>query len=85
VILFRYPTAKYIIGAGCAEVFYIVFSWAFNGKNGFFSWAPVAPAIPALVTFAFVCGALMAAIAYGFFHLWNIYAQQANKPGVRQV
>ena len=69
VLLYSYPSAKYIIGAGCAEVFYIVFCWAFNGKSGFFSWAPAAPAIPALITFAFVCGAVMAAIAYGFYLL----------------
>jgi hypothetical protein len=73
VILYSYPTAKYIIGAGCAEVFYITFCWLFNGKSGFATWVPVAPAIPALLTFAFVCGALMAAIAYGFFLLWNSY------------
>jgi len=74
VILCSYPTGKYIIGAGCAEVFYIVFCWLFNGKKGFATWVPVAPAIPALLTFAFVCGAVMAAIAYGFFLLWNSYA-----------
>ncbi|MGA2917444.1 hypothetical protein [Methanoregula sp.] len=78
VILWSYPSAKYIIGAGCAEVFYIVFSWAFNGKSGFFSWAPVAPAIPALITFAFVCGAFMAALAYGFYLLWTVYVQHGS-------
>jgi hypothetical protein len=74
VICYSYPKGKYIIGAGCAEVFYIVFCWLFNGKKGFASWVPVVPAIPALLTFAFVCGALMAAIAYGFYLLWNSYA-----------
>ena len=72
-ICYSYPTAKYIIGAGCAEIFYISFSWTFNGKHGLFSWAPATPAIPALLTFAFVCGALMAAFAYGFYLLWNTY------------
>jgi len=76
VILWMYPTSKYIIGAGCAEVFYIVFCWLFNGKSGFATWVPVTPAIPALLTFAFVCGALMATIAYGFYLLWNTYAAQ---------
>jgi hypothetical protein len=78
ILLWSYPSAKYIIGAGCAEVFYIVFCWAFNGKSGFFSWAPVAPAIPALITFAFVCGAVMAAIAYGFYLLWTSYVQHGS-------
>ena len=78
ILLYSYPSAKYIIGAGCAEVFYIVFCWAFNGKSGFFSWAPVAPAIPALITFAFVCGAVMAAIAYGFYLLWTSYVQHGS-------
>ena len=78
ILLYSYPSAKYIIGAGCAEAFYIVFSWAFNGKNGFFSWAPVAPAIPPLVTFAFVCGAFMATIAYGFYLLWTVYGQHGS-------
>jgi hypothetical protein len=45
----------------------------FNGKSGFATWVPVAPAIPALLTFAFVCGAVMAACAYGFYLLWNTY------------
>ncbi len=78
ILLYSYPSAKYIIGAGCAEVFYIVFCWAFNGKSGFFSWAPVALAIPALITFAFVCGAIMAAIAYGFYLLWTSYVQHGS-------
>jgi len=76
VICYSYPTTKYIIGAGCAEVFYIAFCWLFNGKSGFATWLPVAPAIPALLAFACVCGALMAAIAYGFYLLWNTYARQ---------
>ena len=37
VICYSYPTGKYIIGAGCAEVFYITFCWLFNGKSGFAS------------------------------------------------
>ena len=73
ILLYSYPSAKYIIGAGCAEVFYIVYSWSFNGKSGFFTWAPVAPAIPALVTFAFVCGAVMASLAYGVYLLVRTY------------
>ena len=81
VICYSYPTTKYIIGAGCAEVFYIVFCWLFNGKKGFASWLPVAPAIPALLTFAFVCGALMAAIAYGLYQLWNTYASNGASLG----
>jgi hypothetical protein len=75
VILFMYPAAKYIIGAGCAEMFYLAFCWTFNGKNGLFSWAPVVPAIPALLTFAFVFGAVAAAIAYGGILLWNTYTR----------
>jgi hypothetical protein len=75
VICLSYPTAKYILGAGCSQVFYIVFCWMFNGKSGLFSWAPVPLAIPALLTFAFVCGALMAAFAYGFCLLWNTYTR----------
>ncbi|MDD1694214.1 MAG: hypothetical protein LUQ71_05770 [Methanoregula sp.] len=74
IILYSYPTGKFIIGAGCAEVFYIVFCWLFNGKSGFATWVPVGPAIPALLTFSFVCGAVMAALAYGFSLLWNAYA-----------
>ena len=81
IILYSYPAGKYIIGAGCAEVFYIVFCWLFNGKSGFATWVPVGPAIPALLTFSFVCGAVMAAIAYGFYLLWNSYTGQgASSP-----
>jgi hypothetical protein len=75
IILFAYPTTKYIIGAGCAEMFNIAFRWATNGKEGLFTWVPVAPAIPVLLTFAFVCGAVMAAIAYGIYLLWDAYAK----------
>jgi hypothetical protein len=75
VILFMYPAGKYIVGAGCAEMFYLVFCWAFNGKSGLFSWAPVAPAIPPILTFAFVFGAVAAAIAYGGILLWNTYTR----------
>ena len=75
VISFLYPTAKYIIGAGCSQVFYIAFCWTFNGRTGLFSWAPVVPAIPALLTFSFVCGAVMATLAYGFYMLWNTYSR----------
>jgi hypothetical protein len=74
-ICFAYPTAKYIVGAGCSQVFYISFCWMFNGKSGFATWVPVTPAIPVLLTFAFVCGAVMAALAYGFFLLWNTYTR----------
>lgn len=76
-ICFVYPAAKYIAGAGCSQVFYIVFCWLFNGKSGFATWVPVTPAIPALLTFAFVCGAVMAVLAYGFYQLWNIYSQHS--------
>lgn len=79
VICFSYPSVKYIIGAGCAEMFNIAFRWATNGKNGLFTWVPVAPAIPVLLTFAFVCGATMAAIAYGIYLLWNTYALHGVK------
>jgi hypothetical protein len=78
VILFAYPAAKYIIGAGFAELFNIAFRWATNGKSGLFTWVPVAPAIPALLTFAFVCGATMAAIAYGISLLWDTYAKHGG-------
>ncbi|WP_292368038.1 hypothetical protein [Methanoregula sp. UBA64] len=76
-VCFLYPTAKYIIGAGCSQVFYITFCWTFNGKTGLFSWTPVVPAIPALLTFAFVCGAVMAVLAYGFYLLWNTYSRHS--------
>jgi hypothetical protein len=81
VLLVSYPSTKYIIGAGCAEVFYIVFCWLFNGKSGFATWVPVAPAIPPLMTFAFVCGALMAAVAYGIWMLWETYALHGEAQG----
>jgi hypothetical protein len=79
VILFMYPAGKYIIGAGCAEMFYISFSWmsGFLGERG----VPVAPAIPALLTFAFVFGAVAAAIAYGAIRLWETYAP----PGLNKI
>jgi hypothetical protein len=80
-ILLAYPVAKYIIGAGCAEVFYIVFCWLYNGKTGFATWVPVTPAIPALLTFAFVCGAVMATIAYGIYLLWQLYSRTAGTAG----
>lgn len=75
VILFMYPGGKDIIGAGCAEMFYLAFCWTFNGKSGLFSWAPVAPAIPPILTFAFVFGAVAAAIAYGGILIWNTYTR----------
>ena len=75
VILFMYPDGKYIIGAGCAEMFYLAFCWTFNGTSGLFSWAPVALAIPPLLTFAFVFGAVAAAISYGGILLWNTYTR----------
>jgi len=74
VILFMYPAWKYIIGAGCAEMFYLVYCWAFNGKSGLFSWTPVPAAIPPILTFACVFGAVAAAIAYGAVLLWKTYA-----------
>jgi hypothetical protein len=72
VICYYYPM-KYVVGAGFAEMFYIAFCWLFNGKSGFATWVPVTPAIPALLTFALVCGSVMAAIAYGFYLLWEAY------------
>jgi hypothetical protein len=80
IILFAYPSAKYIAGAGCAELFSIAYHWTFHGKQ-FLTWVPVPPAIPALLTFAFVCGAVMAAIAYGAYLLWETYVKHgAVKP-----
>lgn len=73
IVCFAYPQTKYIAGAGCAEIFYIVFCWLFNGKKGFATWVPVLPAILPLLAFACVCGALMAAVAYGIWTLWNTY------------
>jgi hypothetical protein len=73
VICYFYPM-KYVVGAGFAEVFYIVFCWLFNGKTGFATWLPVTPAIPPLLTFALVSGAFMALLAYGVNLLWNTYA-----------
>ncbi len=72
VLCYMYPM-KYVFGAGAAEIFYIVFCWLFNGKSGFATWVPVAPAIPALLSFALVCGSSMALIAYGINALWNSY------------
>jgi len=77
VILFMYPAWKYVVGAGCSQVFYITFCWLYNGKSGFASWVPVVPAIPALWTFAFVCGAVMAVLAYGFCLVWNTYSRHS--------
>ena len=68
VICWFYPM-KYLVGAGCAEMFYIAFCWLFNGKSGFATWIPVTPAIPPLLTFACVCGAVMALLAYGVYLL----------------
>lgn len=78
-ILFMYPAWKYVIGAGCSQVFYITFCWLYNGKSGFASWVPVTPVIPVLWTFAFVCGAVMAVIAYGFYVIWNTYSQHSTE------
>lgn len=74
VILFMYPAWKYIIGAGCAEMFYLVYCWTFNGKSGLFTWAPVPAAIPPVLTFACIFGAVAAAIAYGAVLIWKTYA-----------
>jgi hypothetical protein len=78
IICYSYPSAKYIAGAGCAEIFYIVFSWLYTGKTGFASWVPVVPAIPPLLAFACVCGALMAVFAYGFSLLIESYTRQGT-------
>ena len=72
VICWFYPM-KYLVGAGCAEMFYIAFCWTFNGKSGLFTWAPVTPAIPTLLTFACVCGAVMALLAYCVYLLVMTY------------
>ena len=80
VICYSYPM-KYVVGAGLAEVFYIVFCWLFNGKSGFATWLPVTPAIPPLLTFALVFGSLMAAIAYGICLLWKLYARHGASSG----
>jgi len=85
VICIAYPTAKYIAGAGFAQIFFIGFAWmfrgmtGFDGKSGFASWAPVPVAVPAVLTFSCVCGALMAGLAYGVCHLRNAYG--INEPG----
>ncbi|SCL74245.1 hypothetical protein L21_0113 [Methanoculleus chikugoensis] len=73
VIFFSYPSVKFIIGAGCAEMFNIVFRWATHGKTGLFTWVPVPLAIPPLLTFAFVCGAVMAFLAYCVYILFQTY------------
>jgi hypothetical protein len=72
VICYSYPM-KYIVGAGFAEMFYITFSWLFNGKSGFASWVPVTPAIPPLLTFALVFGSVMALLAYCVYLLFQTY------------
>jgi hypothetical protein len=72
VICYYYPM-KYVVGAGFAEMFYIVFCWLFNGKSGFATWVPVTPAIPPLLTFSLVCGAVMALLAYCIFLLFRTY------------
>jgi hypothetical protein len=72
VICWFYPM-KYLVGAGIAEVFYIAFCWTFNGKSGLFTWVPATPAIPALLTFAMVCGAVMAFLAYVVYLLVRTY------------
>jgi|WetSurMetagenome_2_1015567.scaffolds.fasta_scaffold07111_7 hypothetical protein len=72
VICWFYPM-RYLTGAGFAEVFYIAFCWTFNGKTGLFTWVPATPAIPALLTFAMVCGASMAFLAYAVYLLVRTY------------
>jgi hypothetical protein len=72
VICFMYPM-KYVAGAGISQMFYITYCWLFNGTKGFATWVPTAPAIPALLAFALVCGSLMAAVAYGIYLIWQSY------------
>jgi len=72
VICYFFPM-KYVVGAGVAEMFYIVYCWLFNGKSGFATWVPVTPAIPPLLSFAMVCGATMAFLAYCVFLLVRTY------------
>ena len=74
VILFMYPAGKYIL-VPAVLMFYLAFCWTFNGKSGLLSWAPVAPAIPPILTFAFVFGAVAAAIVYGGILIWNTYTR----------
>jgi hypothetical protein len=80
-ICFTYPM-KYLAGAGFAEMIYIVFCWLYTGKSGFASWVPVIPAIPPLLTFALVCGAVMALLAYCAYVLVMTY--QGESPLVRR-
>ena len=85
IICFSYPTARYIVGAGIAQMFFISFAWMFRGmtgfagKSGFASWAPVPLAVPALLTFACACGAVMAALAYGVCMLWDTYSSERGR------
>ena len=72
VICWFFPM-KYVAGAGLAEIFYIVYCWLFNGKSGFATWVPVPAAIPALLAFALVCGAVMAFLAYCVYVLFQAY------------
>ena len=72
VISFSFPM-KYLAGAGAAEIFYVVFCWLYNGKSGFASWIPVTPAIPPILTFALVSGAVMALLAYCAYFLVTSY------------
>jgi hypothetical protein len=72
VICWFFPM-KYVAGAGLAEMFYIVYCWLFNGKSGFATWVPVPGAIPALLTFALVSGAVMAFLAYCVYILVEAY------------
>lgn len=81
IIVFSFPSAKYIAGAGCAEIFYLVFSWMYAGKTGFGSWLPIPIVIPPVLAFACVCGAFMAVLAYGIAMLMESYTQ--TKPAVR--
>jgi hypothetical protein len=54
-------------------MYYILHYWLFWGKKGVASAFPATSAIPVLLLYAFIAGAILAMIACGIDRLWKMY------------
>lgn len=77
-VCYRYPV-KYILCGGIGTMYYILHYWLFWGKAGLASAFPALIAIPVLLVYAFIAGALLAMLAYGIDLLWKTYT--GHNPG----
>ena len=76
-ICYFYPV-KYVVCAGIGTMYYILHYWLFWGKKGIASAFPATTAIPVLLLYAFIVGALLAMLASGIDLLWKMYRESEN-------